>query len=681
MRTEATWLISMPEIAELAGVQRPVVTMWRRRHNGSFPRPIGGDASRLLFDAREILDWLVDTGRADRETIEPDLRQHALSHFGSQMKPKDLIALATALVCLRSLDEEPLQPGGGHTRTLAERARRIDPSDMLLRSEIEAIGDHDAWLVAAVDELVEAAWGGRPAFERLLASRTRLHVPTLYRDAVAPELAKLVAAVSGASDYATVGGVVTVVDPWAGTGDLLTAVVAAVGEHGQLTISAAVNDDYRSRLLRRRLSIWDLPGADVRVHTAAALPAGVQWDVLVTSLPYGAQENRSRERQLGFLRQLATNLGQQQSAVVLGPADLLTEQLPPAAVGIRNDILRTDAVEAVITLPGGLMPFRPGYQTALWVLRRDESGRGQGRVLLADVSDRSLTADVAEDLVQDVTTWRREGFHPAAHRRAFATPVRIADLLEEHGSLSRQREPDLPEAGTLQHSRVARLLDLQTQMTEQDRHPRPTPIRADVAARDADARTVVTVGALIRQEHVKRLKGAHIATEDITGAGHHRIIGTAELAGQLRPGQRMVDRLVLAERYPRVHLTEPGDVIVAMAPNLATYVDIDGFCIAEYPAVVLRVNGEGRTLTPRTLAALISAASARRPPGAVRTRRLDQLPIPTLEPNEVEALDELLANLDERRRRAQDEIDTLDTLRQTAVTGVADGTLTITSNL
>ncbi len=680
MPVDGASLISMPEIAELAGVQRPVVTVWRRGYNGSFPRPVGGDASRPLFDAEAILDWLAATGRVDRAAIEPDLRQHALWQLGSQLKRGDLIALATALICLRGLDDdEPVRADGEWARVLTDRARRVDPSDLFLRSEIEALPADAAWLAAAVDELVEAAWGCRPALERLLAARTRLNVPVLYRDAVVPELARLIAAVSGASERAAAGAV-RLADPWAGTGDLLTAVLAAVGEHGQLTISAATRTDYLSRLLRRRLHIWDLPPADIEVHTATALPAGVRWDVLVTLLPYRAQENRSRERQLGYLRHLATGLDRHQSAAVVSPADLLTDRLPPAAAGIRNEILRTDVVEAVITLPGGLMPFRPGYQTALWVLRRDGSGRGQGRALLADISDRPLTATVVDELVGDVTTWRREGYHPAAHRRGFATPVRVADLVGEHGSFARPRESELPEADALRHSRVAGLLDLQTRLVEQDQRTCPTPIRAKVAARDADARTTVTIGTLIRQKHVKRLKGARIAAEHVTRDGHHRIIGTPELSGQRPPEQRMIDRFLLAERYPHVRLTEPGDVIVTVTPTLKTYVDVDGFSIAEYPAVALRVNRDRRRLTPGILAALISAVPHGRAPGALRTRRLDELQIVTLEPDEVEALDELLTDLDERRRSAQTEIDIVDTLCHTTITGIADGTLTITPN-
>ena len=70
-------------------------------------------------------------------------------------------------------------------------------------------------------------------------------------------------------------------------------------------------------------------------------------------------------------------------------------------------------VEAIIRLPGGLIPFRPGYETALWVLTQARDSRWRGRVLLADVSDRQLTHEVISDLVEDVITWRRDGYPPA----------------------------------------------------------------------------------------------------------------------------------------------------------------------------------------------------------------------------------------------------------------------------
>jgi len=676
MPTDSRLLISMPEIAELAGVKRPVVTVWRRRYQKSFPAPVPENAGRPLFDARAVLDWLVETGRADRDVLEPDLRQHTIWHLGSRMKPEDLLSFATALICLRALDgDEPLRSDDAWAADLAQRASRIDPADKFLQSEIKTLPEDTGWLIEAVDDLVEAAWGCRQAFERLLAARNRLNVPMLYHDAISPDLAGLIARVSGAAERLAVHGTVTVIDPWAGTGDLLTAVMAALGENGQPIVSASTSEDL-ARLVRRRLSVWDLPTANIDVRTQRQSKANPAWHLMVTALPYRSLENRSRDRQLRFVAQIAAVLGPDQTAVVLGPADLLCDQLAPAEVGIRNEILRTDAVEAVITLPGGLMPFRPGYQTGLWILRRDESGRGQGRVLHADISDQPLTAQTVDDLVEDITTWRREGYHPAAHRRALTSPASVADLLSGHSSLSGLRQPDLPEATSLRHARVAQLLDLRTRLAEHAKQPPGAALITNIAARDDHARPTVTIAGLAKNKVLRRLKGARIADTHVTGEGHHRLIGMPELAGQLRRGQRMIDRLVLAAHYPHVRLTEPGDVIIAA--GAAAYVDIEGFSVVEYPVAALRVSGDGRTMTPRALAALITTAANGRAPGAVRTRRLDEITLPVLEPDEVEELDRLLAQIDQQRRWAREQLDILDTLSCTAVTGIADGTLTIT---
>ncbi|MGH3985325.1 MAG: hypothetical protein ACRDST_22220, partial [Pseudonocardiaceae bacterium] len=123
--TDITWrapLISMPEIAELAAVQRPVVTTWRRRH-GNFPSPAGTAGTRQLFDAREVAEWLIATGRADRQQVEPDLQMHTLGALRDALPAPDLVATTTALICLRHRDgDEPLSESN-----LQERAATLDP--------------------------------------------------------------------------------------------------------------------------------------------------------------------------------------------------------------------------------------------------------------------------------------------------------------------------------------------------------------------------------------------------------------------------------------------------------------------------------------------------------------------------------------------------------------------------
>src|SRR5688572_5420363 len=102
-----SWLMSMPEIAELAGVQRPVVTMWRRRYP-DFPRPAATEAGRSFFHSRDIADWLVATGRAEQHDLHLELSLHTLADLARRIAPAALSAGLTALLCLRHLDGEPL---------------------------------------------------------------------------------------------------------------------------------------------------------------------------------------------------------------------------------------------------------------------------------------------------------------------------------------------------------------------------------------------------------------------------------------------------------------------------------------------------------------------------------------------------------------------------------------------
>ena len=187
--------MSMTEIAELARVQRPVVTMWRRRHR-DFPAPGGGDAAQPLFDPRQVADWLISTGRADRDQIEPELSLYTLTGLADQYPGTDLVAAVTALICLRYLtdENEPLADGtDDDLAVLRGQAAAIDPDDLLLRSEVHAIPPMAAWLAALVDDLIEATWGCRQAFERIMAARNRFRAGALSASAVSPALARLIA--------------------------------------------------------------------------------------------------------------------------------------------------------------------------------------------------------------------------------------------------------------------------------------------------------------------------------------------------------------------------------------------------------------------------------------------------------------------------------------------------------
>ncbi len=676
--TDTTWrapVISMLEIAELAEVQRPVVTTWRRRHHASFPSPTGAADTQPFFDAREVVEWLVATGRAERPQVEPELQMHTLAALRDALPAADLVATTTALICLRHLDgDEPF------SENLPERAAIVDPGDELLLSEITAFPEHLVPLAHAVDGLVEAAWGCRGAFERIMTVRQRLAMPQLYSAAIEPEAARLIAELSGARERSYHGLSVAVADPAAGPGDLLTAAVRTLEERCTAVIVAGEEDSRLARLARRRLIVNGLAALDVAIGPTHDVGNP---DVLVTQLPYRPGESRSATDVLNRIDDIALRLAPGRTAVVLGPAEILGGTLHPFSPDerARARLIGSGMVEAVIRLPGGVVPFRPGYETAIWVLTSAHSSPWRGRVLLGDVSDRPLTGDVVDALVSDVVTWRRAGYRPDSHTRTFCTQADVADLVRHPQNLTVRIAPSLREVTTRVPATVARVTELEAtldRLGDPAATPRP-PIRSGISAAMPSRPDAVTLRALASAGQLHIVPGIRVASEHMIEGGHHPVLGAAEVVGSSRVAARSIDRAVLADHYPQATLTEPGDVVVTLTPELGVHVDEDGYSVVAFPARALRIQAEHRDgLTPRVLAALLTVAGTPRAPGAVRPpRKLDDWEIPLPDPPTVQRLDAVLADLDARRRLAEDELHLLADLRRITVSGLADGTLTL----
>ncbi|MER7585939.1 hypothetical protein ABTW72_00195 [Micromonospora sp. NPDC127501] len=696
MNTLLTDLISLPEVAALAGVRRPVVTTWRRRHP-SFPAPAQVEAGRPLFKARDVVEWLVETNRAVRSTIEPDLRLHLLACLPLQagastgvgrrrnLRPQELVGAMTALICLHHLDDEPLRPAGYTDRqaidALRERAAEADWDDQLLRSEIDTLPSDAAWLAEVVDELIEAAWGCAQAYERVLAARQRFGVQALYEEAVTPQLARLMASLSGARERVDEQGYLQVADYRAGVGDLLMTVRHQLGDHEPVVIRAADSNPFLVRILRRRLAVQGLSRGSWQVATARGLATGISpADVVLVHVPYRPSESRTDTDPFAEINEVARGLAPGQTAVVLGPAELLVDALPPyrPAARSRNELLSTGLVEAVVQLPGGLASFRPGYRTALWVLRREDPSPWQGRVLLADVSDRALTEHVVDELVVDIVTWRRNGHRPEEHLRAYASQVNIADLTAPRRPLTARRPARARDVVRDGRVTVAEVTEMEVALDDLA-GPRPR-LRSRLAARDEREQPATrSIAALVRDGHLQIVSGVRIAGDDALTEGHHPVIGPDEVIGRAPIGSRLIDRVIFAERYPRARPTEPGDVIVSLTPTLRAHHDTEGFSVVEFPTRVLRIRPDGRArFTPRVLAALINAATQRRAPGAVRpSSRLTDLQLAVLPPADVARLDALLTASEVRRNLARRELELLDDLDRRAVAGLTDGLLTI----
>ncbi|MEV8566033.1 hypothetical protein AB0436_10720 [Streptomyces sp. NPDC051322] len=695
-------LVSMSEIATLAQVKRPVVSTWRRRHR-DFPGPVTASVSRPLFDGGQVAEWLIMTGlgNADPAVLRPEIALFGIAAQREHFSARQLVEVLGSLLCLRKLDNRPLAASVadrvGRTpdddqelwAAVLHRAERIDAEDEFVLRELRSAGAVAAPLVRLAEDLVEAAYDERGAYEWLLASRFRLGLDALAADAVAPGLQALLIQLTDLRARLERGESVTLADPHAGVGDLLAGLLREADDCEQVTVLAADPDTWLARVVRRRLLLAGVDELALDVQTGHDLEERLaDPDLVVTQLPYRPGEDRSVLAALEGVERIADLLGPGCTALVLGPADALVDKLKGTEESqLRSALLRSNVVEAVISLPGGVLPYRPGYRPALWVLTRGAVPAAEGKVLLADISAEPLTEGVRGRLAEDVLLWRAEGFRALdGHDPRYGRAVTVAELDRDFGG---PLTPSAPPASAIWSrtvtERPALIAEAEASLARAAEASRSYgeehgPYRGGILRRMGRMPRRTTLCALIAEGRVARLPGHRIDGQHVIPDGHHTVLGPEEITGSGAVGARRMDRMVLAAAYERVALTEPGDVVYTLAPQLGLYVDHAGFSVVAFPARALRVNaGAVRPLTPRVLAALLGAArNTGRSPSAVRAaRRIEDYQLPDLDPEDVERFDALLAETEHRERMLRAQEDALDEARRLTVAGLADGTLTL----
>ncbi|WP_338672559.1 hypothetical protein V1460_05890 [Streptomyces sp. SCSIO 30461] len=696
----------MTEIAAFARVKRPVVSTWRRRHR-DFPAAVSENSGRPLFDGVQVAEWLIASGlgNADPTDLRSELALFGVIALRERFTPWQLVETLGSLLCLRRLDRgRPLTDGTNGPLGDAEaesalwsavlrRAERIDAEDDFVLRELRSLDATAAPLARLAEDLVEAAYDERGAYEWLLAARSRLGLDSLAADAVAPELRRLLTQLTDIRVRLEHGESLTIADPHASTGDLLVALLDDTEDRENVKVLAADLDERLARITCRRLLLAGVSELDLDVQTGPDLEERLaDPDLVVTQLPYRPGEDRSVFAALAEIERAADLLRPGCTAIVLGPADALVDALKDTeASRLRSALLRSNVVESVIALPGGVLPFRPGYRPALWTLTRGPVPEAEGKVLLADISSEQLTTDVRMRLAEDVLLWRAEGFRALdGHDPRYGRVVPVADLDRAFGGAL---TPPAPPASAIWSDEVterpALIAEAEARLERATADARAYEgeqgsYRGGVLRRVGLLPPRTTLGKLITGRRVTRLPGHRVDDRHLAPDGHHAVLGPEEITGKWPVGVRRIDRLVLATGYDRVALTEPGDVVYTLTPRLGLYVDHDGFSVVAFPARVLRVNPDAaRPLTPRVLAAVLGAArGTSRSPSAVRAaRRMEDYQLPDLDPDEVLRFDALLAETERRERLLRAQIDALAEARRLTVAGLADGTLTLADPL
>jgi len=655
-----TALVSLTDVAALAGVQRPVPSMWRSRWAASatpFPDAAARIGRRELFALDSVVAWLDQTGLGNSRSVHEEAALFA--SLEGVANAQVVLDGLEALVALASLSGTTLGTTDGPA--LLDLADDADPQDACLYREVAALADDAPSWATHADAMVEAGFGVAGALGALARQRARLDLaPATALHLAAISLAAAIARELRAQDDRPEP---VLCDPL-GSGDLFLAVADAAEVDSPMAVVSTA-DTPEARSVRQRLVAHGWHLRDVEgTEGSLALPDEC---IVLTQLPCASRPTMSDLEVVRAVEELALAMATEDRAVVVGPARALANRTRDAATRqVRAEALRTGKVRAVLRLPDGLWPARSREQLAVWVLGppSEDGPIRETTTAVADVGPTAMTPAVQQDLVTDVVAATSGAMAAHGHAFRFARLVPTSTLVATAGDLAAV----VPPLARPRRSPVELALEAE-RLAAAVSAPAPR-VSVDLAHREHGGARTATIGQLLASRAVRLIPANRIDPSDVRLGGGVPVIGPDEVLGARRRGERGVDRLAFAAGYPSGRYTEPNDVVYCTAPAVGALVDRDGLSIAARPARVLRVDPErARGLTPELLAHAIRTG-----PGAGPWRSWPVRLVPT---GQEAALEAALRQADDARADARERLDALDALTRTLVDGVSTGALTL----
>ncbi len=663
----AAWM-TLADVARLAQVQRPVVSMWRSRF-ADFPQPSGERGGHPVFAADEIGGWLRDTGHGNNPDALADCAVFALGGGAADLPTLTSLLALAAVTGIELADCE--------VASLVDLAAQVDPFDRFLRREIEALAPSAAGALGAeperlhqvlayADRLADAAYSPAAALTAVLDRQLRHAGAGRRTTAIGAGLQTLVATTVRALADALDLHPLSLVDASRGGTGLIEAAAEA---DESATVVMGDHPGEWARLTRRVIRSRGMLTQVCPTDDGLPVLGGPQ--LVVLQLPDGPRPSMSDRQILREVGELTLRMSHEQWALVVAPASALTDRLrDPEAERDRDDVLRSGRLRLALRLPGGLLPHRGQQRLGLWLLgaaHPDVPPDRRWTVVgdLRDVAiDEALCDEVSTDAVAALGDANVVRGHAFRHARLVSAPGLVAsrgDLVTAApvGSGLAVQAPGQAVLDIERWAEQAGVADL--------------PVRAATSAADSPGATT-TLGRAIETSLVRLLPGHRIREHDIFVADPHAItgvvvIGREELTGESRWGVRRIDRLQLHADYPAAQLTQPGDVVFCTSKRVTARVDRDGGCVVQSPAKVLRIRDECDRrggLVPDALAADL----VKQPVAARAYRSWTVRLVPRHQREALAGLaDELARQQDDLRHR----LEALEALRRALVDGVAAG--------
>lgn len=688
---EDSELVTVNDVAELAGVGASAVSNWRRRHD-DFPDAVGHDAGSDLFRRHAVIEWLGSHPSLGR-------REHRPARSGP-FSDTDF-RLTTALLALRAIARERIDEAAEESRSdaslgqaIVEIATQTKSRHPDLHEVFADLRDADAADVGeAARQLLATEQADRRSlsdlFEELLRTRDRARAESPDAFRTAPSLAELVVHLADVS----AGDVVF--DPAAGEGGFLLTAAEVVEEtlvDERPRLIGYEKNEETWRIAKQRFLVHGLD-VDLRLGDSLLGPPAedIRADAVVCDPPYGLRVSAEawspmdprwrfgmppKLADLAWIELALYHLRASGRACVVLPAGSLFRRGLEART--RVELLRNQAVEAIVALPAGTATSST-VAVALWLLRPPGSIE-RDSVLFIDAAQRrpvsrerqdavagirgGLGAGLRSRIVDTVRAWRDhpESFKPIPE---FAAAVPLQTLLQSEGDLVPTRWTRLPSLLDPETT-IDRIRRQQARVQQaRERIAALPPVELNLSPR-RELPPRKRISELAAEGAVQIIAGVRIEATTSDEAGRQPVAGVWDLRGE-------------APRYAETRVrsgpvTEPGDVIVAPAAGgLRAQVDRHGGRIIAAPLQVIRVRSN--SLDPDLVAAFVSNPdNVRLATGSVSPRiSVREIELPLLDPVTTAALRNSLALFAEEERAGRDLARDVHRLRDALVAAISQG--------
>lgn len=609
--------VSMQDIAQLAQVERHVVSMWRSRpmvrgERIPFPEPAPSSDGVLRFYLDEIVIYLATTGRGNNADARYDAP--AISAPGG-LAMEDVVVL----LCLHALTGDELE--GQSAADLVAAAERVDAGDDVVLRELRTMRP-TAEVLRYVDDLVEASFGLSDALDRLqtgplsrVAAERGLDDEAVDLMHVAVDAARL-----------SLDADVVALDPPADLG----LARKLVGGFAGIVIGDHVDRrQQRRRALLDCVDVVDDTPSMVRVLSVVGVPAATA---------------------LEAVDDLTVSLAPTEVGVVIGSAAALCDPLPGPSGRDRAHTLRSGNLAMAMRLPRGLWKGAHRQSLGIWVLR---GAGGAPTLWLADLDTETVDRDdLANDVLAALRGTERRAYRYA--RRDVLTRVLGGGAVVPRGA--RAARYALVEGS----ARLDRIYAASLTTGE-------AIAGFDVTAASASTGIVLRRRSLAELRHSGQLemrRGSRIS------AGHADPAGTVPvLSADGSTDTLLLDPFDADRLYRRATRTEPGDVIVLDGRRPAARVDERGGALVASPSRILRLTPTA-PVGPHALAAIVNDVA---PPGS----EWPTWSVPELPPTESGLLDAVLAAAAAHKEVLHRHDQALRDLVTNLIHGVAAGAVTL----